>query len=559
VKKLMLKSFGPAAWAGILLAVTLTPAGSAAADCRLAQVQFTPEAGMQIAVWLEDSAGNFVDTLYITRLTGSYGLGNRPGRSDLNTNYLWPYGRRENVLPVWAHHRGVTYPKIEFRNGRDSDLSHPANQSSVEPFFCEPMSFDQNPPDATTCATPYTGTDKGKPNPNLTSYYPPRNDITTLTPTFDDPGVASYAEMNDLDAVSRATPPGGQPFQVLTALAPTLPDGDYFIMVEVSHELDYNDTYNPNSFPPPAGISFGTYGDPYRGQPSLVWKVPITLAAGEGPKSFSTLAYAGYGDPDGLNGDINPPDATIDPVAGFYTFDQDGTAGSRPPHNYPSFGEARLQLTSGADGMYKVRVAISPSNDVDAPGAAADLAVDTIEGSLATMHFVSPGDDGMAGTATEYEIRYSVGTPMSSDTFESGTRVADGLTPVEAGSTVTFQIPSLLPKTHYWVGVRAKDECLTAGQPTIIDFTTEAAEGGEVDACFVATAAWGSLMQAQVGSLRHFRDRVLRASVLGELFVETYYTFGPALAEVIEPSATLRQMARSGLSSLVTAAEDAVK
>ena len=58
--------------------------------------------------------------------------------------------------------RAKTYPRVEFRNGRDSDLSHPANQSSVEPFFCEPMSFDQNPPDATTCATPYTGTDKGK-------------------------------------------------------------------------------------------------------------------------------------------------------------------------------------------------------------------------------------------------------------------------------------------------------------------------------------------------------------------------------------------------------------
>ena len=109
------------------------------------------------------------------------------------------------------------------------------------------------------------------------------------------------------------------------------------------------------------------------------------------------------------------------------------------------------------------------------------------------------------------------------------------------------------------VGVRAKDECLTAGAPKIIDFSTEAAQNGEVDACFVATAAWGSLMEAQVGALRHFRDRLLRTSPLGEVFVEAYYTFGPALAEVIEPSPTLRQMARSGLSSLVTAAEDAVK
>jgi hypothetical protein len=555
----MIKSLGAAGCATALCLVTFTPARTAAADCRLAQVQFTPEAGMQIAVWLEDAQGHFVDTLYVTRLTGTFGLGNRPGRSDLNTNYLWPYGRREGVLPVWAHHRGETYPLVEFRNGRDSDLSHPANQSSVEPFFCEPMSFDQNPPDATTCATPYTGTDKGKLSATLTSVYPPRNDITTLTGTFDDPSVAKYSMLNDLDAVSRATPPGGQPFQVLAALSPDLPDGDYFVFVEVSHELDYNDTYNPQSLPPPTGISFSEFGDPYRGQPSIVWKVPVTLTAGAGVKNFQTLAYAGYGDPDGANGDLNPPDDTIDAVAGTYTYDQDGAAGSRPPTTYPTFGEARLQLTSGDDGMYRVRVAVSPSDDVVAPGQSAELAVDTIEGSKATLHFVAPGDDGADGTATEYEIRYSIGTPMDAASFESGTRIADGLAPVAAGGTVTFELPGLLPKTHYWVGVRAKDECLTAGAPRIIDFSTEASQNGEVDACFVATAAWGSLMEAQVGALRHFRDRMLRTSPLGEVFVEAYYTFGPALAEVIEPSPTLRQMARSGLSSLVTAAEDAVK
>ncbi len=555
----MIKTLGPAACAGILFAATLAPARIADADCRLAQVQFTPEAGMQIAVWLEDAQGHFVDTLFVTRLTGTYGLGNRPGRPDLNTNYLWPYGHRDGVLPVWAHHRGVVYPRVVFRNGRENDLSHPANQSSVEPYFCEPMSFDQNPPDATTCATPYTGTDKGKLSTTLTSFYPPRNDITMLTGSFDDPSVATFADLNDLDAVSRATPPGGSPFQVLAALAPSLPDGDYFVYVEVHHELDYNSTYNPSTMPPPAGISFSEFGDPYRGQPSLVWKVPITLDAGGGPMAFQSLAYAGYGDPDGVTGDISPPDDTIDKVAGTFVYDQDGAGGSRPPHTYPTWGEARLQLTSGADGMYRVRVAVSPSDDTVAPGAASDLAVDTIEGSLATLHFVSPGDDGATGTATEYEIRYSVGAPLTADNFDTGMRIADGVLPGAAGSTVTFSVPNLLPKTRYWVGVRAKDECLTAGAPTIIDFSTDAAQGGQVDACFVATAAWGSLMQAQVGSLRRFRDRALRTQALGEIFVEAYYTFGPALAEIIEPSQTLRQMARTGLSPLVTAAEDAVK
>jgi hypothetical protein len=468
----MIHKLRPAIIAGFLVAAVSAPSQRVDADCRLAQVQFTPEAGMQMAVWLEDANGNFVDTLFVTRLTGTYGLGNRPGRPDLNTNYLWPYGHRDGVLPIWAHHRGVVYPRVVFRNGRENDLSHPANQSSVEPFFCEPMNFEQNPPDATSCATPYTGTDKGKLSNTLTSLYPPRNDITMLTGSFDDPSVAMYAELNDLDAVSRATPAGGAPFQVLAALPPSLPDGEYFVFVEVHHELDYNDTYNPTSYPPPAGISFSEYGDPYRGQPSIVWKVPITLDAGAGPKSFQTLDYAGYSDPDGLNGNLNPPDDTINKVAGTYIYDQDGAAGSRPPTTYPTWGEARLQLSSGPDGMYRVRVAISPSNDVVAPGAASGLTVDTIAGSLANLHFVSPGDDGMDGVPTEYEIRYSVGAPLTADNFESGIRIADSLEPGEPGSTVSFTVPGLLPKTRYWVGVRAKDECLTAGSASIIEFTT---------------------------------------------------------------------------------------
>jgi hypothetical protein len=543
------------------LAIAALVPRHAAADCRLATIQMTPESGMQMAVWLEDADGNFVDTLFVTRLTGTYGLGNRPGRPDFNTNYLWPYGHRDGVLPVWAHRRGMVYPQVVFRNAREDDLSHQANQSSVEPFYCQPMSFKENPPDATTCATEYTGTDKGRLSETLTSLYPPRNDIRVPNPDFDDPSVAMYSMLNDLDAVSRATPPGGQPFQVLAVLPESLPDGDYKVWVEVHHELDYNATYNPDTYPGPTGISFASYGDPYRGQPSLVWNVPITLLTGTPEASYQTIAYVGYSDPNGFSGDVNPPDDTINPVAGTFTYDQDGAGGSRAPHVYPNWGEARLQLTSGGDGMYKVRVVVRPSDDKTAPGAASGLSVATMDmaTSTATLQFVAPGDDADEGTPAEYEIRYSVGTQLTESTFETGMRIAEDLAPAAAGKQLTFELPGLLPETTYWVGMRAKDECLTAGATTIISFTTPALTGGEVDACFVATAAWGSLMEQQVGALRAFRDRALRTQVLGEIFVEAYYTFGPALAEVIEPSDDLRGLARQGLSPLVEAAEHAVE
>ena len=47
----------------------------------------------------------------------------------------------------------------------------------------------------------------------------------------------------------------------------------------------------------------------YRGQPSLVWNA--TLEVSDYPDSSMVSDYAGYGSPDGSDGDINPPDVTI--------------------------------------------------------------------------------------------------------------------------------------------------------------------------------------------------------------------------------------------------------
>jgi hypothetical protein len=85
----------------------------------------------------------------------------------------------------------------------------------------------------------------------------------------------------------------------------------------------------------------------------------------------------------------------------------------------------------------------------------------------------------------------------------------------------------------------------------VIELTTSERETGEVDACFVATAAYGSLLANDVEMLRHVRDSVLRTNVAGELLVEAYYTFGPALAGLVGESEELRGLARDVLDPLV--------
>jgi hypothetical protein len=116
---------------------------------------------------------------------------------------------------------------------------------------------------------------------------------------------------------------------------------------------------------------------------------------------------------------------------------------------------------------------------------------------------------------------------------------------------VTFE--GLLPETTYVVGIRAFDNCRNSSALAVVEVTTPARAAGEVDACFIATAAYGSVMAGDVQLLRSFRDTVLRTTILGELAVEAYYTFGPAVAGVVGESDLLRATARRLLAPLISA------
>lgn len=51
--------------------------------------------------------------------------------------------------------------------------------------------------------------------------------------------------------------------------------------------------------------------------------------------------------------------------------------------------------------------------------------------------------------------------------------------------------------------------------------------------CFVATACYGTPDAENIVTLRAFRDSVLRTSILGRIFIEKYYKYGPYFADMI--------------------------
>jgi len=81
---------------------------------------------------------------------------------------------------------------------------------------------------------------------------------------------------------------------------------------------------------------------------------------------------------------------------------------------------------------------------------------------------------------------------------------------------------------------------------------------GGVDECFIATAAEGSIDHEHVVRLRSFRDRTLRSSTAGRLFIRAYYATSPPVADWIARSDRRRSIVRKilvrPLSRAVTAA-----
>ncbi|HEY4182113.1 MAG TPA: CFI-box-CTERM domain-containing protein [Kofleriaceae bacterium] len=486
----------------------------------------------QVVVWVEKADGTYVDTLYITQQTGTYGLGNRPGRFDFNSARNWPYGRRITTFPVWAHKKTpLEFDTIRYQNSDENNLSHPFTQSSHEAHFCRPMTPMEA--DAVSCASPNAVfTDKGVRDASTRSNYPPRQDIVRA-PGMDSVSVDGYNDMNPFDAISQATPAKDALVTSSWPIPDTLPMGDYVMWVEASTEFDHNDTYSATAYPAPTGIPWSEYGEPYRGQPSLVFKVPFNVGSAE--TVSSTATYAGYGDPTGETGAINPPDSTI-------STDLHGS------------GVQRLGLVSDTDGMWRVKVTARPEFDFVVPGDPAQFEVADMTSRSVTMSFLAPGDDGSVGKVKGYDIRYRVGdTPITADNFDAPDTLAIPGAPSAAdpGTKQTFDIVGLLPETTYTVAIRALDDCHNTSEIKSTTFETPARSVGEVDACFIATAAYGSMMAADVGMLRHMRDSVLKKSVLGELAVEAYYTFSPPVAGVVGESDVLRSTARAMLLPIV--------
>ncbi len=618
----------------IVLASTVRIA-SAADPERIIRFHFSPTARAQIALWIERDNGTYMRTVVLTQAVARRGIGNRPGATLMNSGFRWPYGRREGVLPVWGHHRaestGRPFERVIF-NGRTSEglasVSGGEPRNTPDMYYC--LSFDlersrRDALDAVSCASVFnsnkgryltegdSSNGYGEPfeEPDGSSFmrplgvgsiYPSRRDVTPCTGSGcgDHADVARYIDdtrtvMPEIDAVTTATYMAMEHEVPFTAPS-DWPDGDYVAYLEINVEGDYNGSYNDTTHPTPR-LPEGrwdywaiNYGYPYRGQPSVVYRVPFRLSSAGG--NFSAATPSGFGSLDGRDGELHEMNSSItdDPTAApgsgadrlhhlaggsRFTVEVIPTsvcAGEDPP---PICGTScrpgdpvpdgficdTTQVIGGTTGV------VTGVCDADlSPGEIGTMMLETHPDEKQSHHwarveFVVP--ESMR-PISQYDVR--VGTepivdeasfmraaPANAASLDSVQLVVP--TEGNPGELVQVDFGGLNPETTYYVGIRAVDRCNGAGPITTRDVKTTPIHFTTVSPCFVATAAYGTPMAEEIGALRRFRDRQLLSHPLGRAFVSVYGVVGPEAAAVIRENETLRSVTRMVLEPIVTLAE----
>jgi hypothetical protein len=518
----------------------------------LLEFHFVPTEDLQIAIWLEDAQGNFLADVFVTQATGKLGIGNRPGQPLFLSSWRAPYGPRAGALPIWAHARGRSYPRVIFFDPALADHAsqgYHENTSSPESYFCRPLTPEEDEAivDVMTCPSPSTfSTDKGRLVEGESSPYPPRGDLTDLHER-DSPDVALFAGLNDIDdidMVSGATPLPGPHMVAHRINRGAVPEGPLVAWIEVSRERDENEawSFEREDHTIDASVPLAKYGREFLGQPAVVYRVELDPSE---VGYVASLDYAGYGDLYGQSGVIYPPDATIssgdgsgaDRLSvhesfgvlgrfGVYSHGWGSGEGACPDYTPPPVEQLEVEALA----FDRVRASF------ELPQLPAGA-----EPSSLLAAWITPETDAFEFTAAKLvpvprlcSLSQTPGSPAEADCIDP-----------RSDATIELEIDQLFGNYGYTIAIAYEDRCTNRSEIATVDVTTPIQEFQTIEsACFVATAAWGVPWAEELRALRWLRDAYMIGHPIADDLVRAYEAYGPVLAKLIRDVPPARAAAR---------------
>ncbi len=96
-------------------------------------------------------------------------------------------------------------------------------------------------------------------------------------------------------------------------------------------------------------------------------------------------------------------------------------------------------------------------SEQSAPAAIAGLTIDSTTATGAFLSWTAPGDDGMTGTATSYDIRYSE-SPITESSWDDAIEVAGEPAPLVAGSGQSYFMSGLTANSTYYFAIKTVDD-----------------------------------------------------------------------------------------------------
>ena len=140
-------------------------------------------------------------------------------------------------------------------------------------------------------------------------------------------------------------------------------------------------------------------------------------------------------------------------------------------------GAAPLSTLDGkvvTSGRLNLQQMINPENDTVAPAPVTDLSVVKARMARVTLSWTATGDDGNAGKASAYDLRYSL-DPITDARWDAASRASISVNPRDSGGSEEATVTGLSPATCYYFALKVKDNrCNRSAISNVATATTSA-------------------------------------------------------------------------------------